>query len=327
MHRRVYREITPIATTDIFIILDSVDKGFDYPLHSHPEVELTLVLNSAGTRIVGDSTESYCGSDLVLLGEYLYHKWDDSNQEAPATDPCRVITIQFDITMFDKYFLSRKPFYHVKGLLKNAGRGIQFTGETFHKVSEMMCALPSLNELDSVLSFIRILDILSGSADFRYLASEGFDWKAIESRSSRLQAAYQYIIKHFRDNELKMHDVALAINMSDSAFSHFFKKSTNKSFTEFLINMRLGHAGKLLVETDDLVRDISSASGFNNMANFNRSFKKLHRCTPNAYRKSYMDKTAFDWTEQRTPGQFLPVDREFRKEYKPTDYATRLVHA
>lgn len=324
---RVYREITPITHSDVFVVLDSVNKGFDYPIHNHPEFELTLILNSAGTRIVGDSTESYHDGDLVLLGQYLYHKWDDRDRAPDDPRACRVITIQFDMHLFDKQFFSRKPFYQVKSLLENAGRGIEFKGNTFLKIREIMCGLSSLKGLDGVLSFIRILDILSQSTEYRYLTSEGFDWKTVKSQSRRLQAAYQYIIQHFRDGEIKMSNVAHAVNLSDSAFSHFFKKSTNKSFTHFLNNMRLGHAARLLLETDDLVRDVCAASGFNNIANFNRSFKKMYACTPHDYRKSHLEKTSFDWTEQRTPGQFLPADQEVRADYKPTEYDTNLVHA
>jgi AraC-like DNA-binding protein len=323
---RVFREITPVTNSDVFVILDSVNKGFDYPIHNHPEYELNLVLNSVGTRIVGDSTEKYKHADLVLIGPYLFHKWDSEDKDPDDSKDCRVITIQFDMHLFDQHFLSRKPFYRVKGLLENAARGIRFTGHTLELVRDIMTQLTHLRGIEGVIAFMRLLDILSQSEEYQYLASEGFDGKAIHTRSKRLHTAYQYIIRHFRDADLKMCDVASKVNMTDSAFSHFFKKITNKSFSKFLIEMRLGHTCKLLLETDELIINISCASGFNNVANFNRLFKKIHRCTPHEFRKLYQEKAQFDWTEQRTPGQFVPRDVEIGSEYRPTEYATELVH-
>lgn len=323
---RVFREITPVTNSDVFVILDSLNKGFDYPIHNHPEFELNLVLNSGGTRIVGDSTEKYSSADLVLIGPFLFHKWDSEEKDPADTKDCRVITIQFDMNLFDQQFLSRKPFYRVKALLESAVRGIRFTGHTLERVQDIMIQLSSLRGVDGVLAFIQLLDVLSKSEEYEYLASEGFDGKAVHTRSERLHTAYQYIINHFRNTDLKMGDVAGKVNMSDSAFSHFFKKITNKSFSQFLIEMRLGHTCKMLIETDELITNISYASGFNNVANFNRLFKKMHHCTPHEYRNIHQRKAQFDWHEQLTPGQFVPGDREMSPEYKPTEYATELVH-
>lgn len=323
---RVFREITPVNNSDVFVVLDSVNKGFDYPIHNHPEFELNLILNGSGNRIVGDSTEKYTDSDLVLIGPYLFHKWDDSDTTTTDEKACRVITVQFDMHLFDKQFLSRKPFYQVKALLENATKGIRFTGRTFERVRDIMLGLSRLRGIDGVIAFMKLLDILSKSKEYAYLASEGFDEKAIQTGSKRLHTAYQYIIRHYMDSDMKMRDVALQVNMSDSAFSHFFKKITNKSFTKFLIEMRLGHACKLLLETDDLIIDVCYSSGFNNVANFNRLFKKVHECTPYRFRNMYKEKVQFDWNEQLTPGQFLPGDRNVLPQYKPTEYATNLTH-
>lgn len=324
---RVFREITPITHNDVFVVLDSVNKGFDYPIHNHPEYELTLVMHSAGTRIVGDSTEKYQDCDLVLLGPYLFHKWDGDDRDPEESEPCRVITVQFDMHLFDKQFFSRKPFSKVRTLLEGARRGIKFHGAPLRRVRDIMIELTTLSGLESVIVFLRMLDLLSKSSEYRFLASEGFEWKSIQTNSKRLHAAYQYIIRHFSNQELKMTDVAKAVNLSDSAFSHFFKKATNRSFTRLLINMRLGHACKRLVETDDLVKDICIDSGFNNQANFHRLFKKMYGCTPQEFRRLYQERTQFDWTEQRTPGQFLPAGTTVHPGYKPSEYATRLIHA
>ena len=158
---RVFREITPVNNSDVFVVLDSVNKGFDYPIHNHPEFELNLILNASGKRIVGDSTDKYTDTDLVLIGPYLFHKWDDSDSHLSDEKACRVITVQFDMHLFDKQFLSRRPFYQVKVLLENSAKGIKFTGRTFERVRDIMLELPKLRGIDGVIAFMKLfwLDI------------------------------------------------------------------------------------------------------------------------------------------------------------------------
>jgi AraC-like DNA-binding protein len=149
----------------------------------------------------------------------------------------------------------------------------------------------------------------------------------VQVNSKRLHAAYQYILRHFQDIGLKMSDVAAEVNLGDSAFSHFFKKATNRSFSDYLIAMRLEHACKLLIESDEQISRIAFLSGFNNMANFNRKFKKAHQYTPMRFRKIYQEKSKFDWNKQITPGQFIPPGNQPVMVNKPSQYSTRVVRS
>lgn len=324
---KVYQEITPVTGSDLFVILDSVNKGFEYPIHNHPEFELTFVTGSAGTRIVGDSTQIYTDDDLVLIGPYLFHKWDDEIQQGTSSNPCRVITIQFDMHLFDKAFLTKKPFANIQTLLINAGRGIRFTGKTIRQAKSKIQKLTSLSGVESATEFLLLLDTLSQSGEYEFLASEGFNVNAIQVNSKRLHAAYQYIRKHFHESGLKMSDVAAELNLGDSAFSHFFKKATNRSFSEYLIALRIENACKLLIESDEQISRIAFLSGFNNMANFNRRFREAHGCTPMKFRQVYQQKSKFDWNKQITPGQFIPPGAQNILVDKPSAYRTRIVRS
>jgi AraC-like DNA-binding protein len=322
---KVYQEITPVTSADIFVILDSVNKGFEYPIHSHAEYEITLVTGSAGTRIVGDSVLYYEQEDLVLMGPYLFHKWDDEKQKGTPENPCRVITIQFDMHLFDKYFLSKKPFELIQTLLRTSGRGIRFFGKTFQDAKPRMEKLTKLSGLESVTEFLLLLDLLSKSNEYELLANSGFDANLVHINSKRLNAAYQYIIAHFQESSLKMSNVAAEVNLGDSAFSHFFKNATNRSFSDYLIAMRIEYACKLLLESDEQISRIAFLSGFNNLANFNRMFKKARHCTPMSFRKIYQEKNKFDWNKQLTPGQFIPANATKNNMDKPLAYSTHYI--
>ncbi len=322
----IYREITPLKEPDVFVLLDSFNNGFDYPIHNHPEFELNLIAGISGTRIVGDSTERYTNCDLVLLGPYLYHKWDgDAALQASGT-PYRVITIQFAMDLFAGHLFQKERFYKIRKLLQDAARGIQFQGKTFELAMQKMIGMTDDKGFSSIIEFMQLLDLLSQSTETKFLASEGFTPQALKSDSNRIQLVYGYILKNFADHNIKISAVAALVNMSSSAFSHFFQKYTNKSFTQFLLDVRIGHACKLVLSTDETINQICYASGFNNIANFNRLFKKYRSCTPIEYRQRHKEKSEFDWTKQITPWQFLPPQSGKLEALRPERYSTKLIH-
>lgn len=306
---KVYKEITPLIQSDVFVIINSEKIGFDYPIHYHSAYELSLVLNSSGNRIVGDSVEKYCSDDLVLIGPEMYHKWDDDDIPLENRNNAHVITIQFSKDLFNQSLFSKKEFFSIKKLLKDSQRGLIFTDETFKTIALKIQNLVAIKGFEAVIEFLKILHILSISKEKRYLASEGFISIKADEESDRINKMYTYILTHFNDPNLRITELANESNMSTSAFGHFFKKSTNKSFTQFVVDMRLGYASKQLINSNHSISEIAYKSGFNNIANFNRLFKKNKFITPKQYRKNLMNSNNFNWKEQITPNQFIPANK------------------
>jgi AraC-like DNA-binding protein len=322
----IFQEITPLKAPDIFVVLDSTNNGFDYPIHNHSEYELNLIIGMSGTRIVGDSTARYTDCDLVLLGPYLYHKWDGDAQLQHSGQPYRVITVQFSMNLLRGQFFQKEQFRKIRALMEESSKGIQFSGKTREEAIQLMVHLTEDKGFANVIAFLKLLDLLSESAETCFLSSEGFSAKVLNAHSNRIQIAYGYILKNFDKTTLKIGDVAQQVNMTDSAFSHFFQKYAFRSFTQFLVDIRIGHACKLLLDTDETIGQISYASGFNNLANFNRLFKKYRHATPVEYRRQHLTKNTFDWTNQVTPSQFIPAKNNSHATAPPQVYATKLVH-
>jgi AraC-like DNA-binding protein len=321
---QVYHEITPLLEHDVFVVLDSYNNGFDYPIHNHPEFELNLVLGSSGERIVGNSTDSYTDHDLVLLGPYLFHKWDGEASQPNGQQVSRVITIQFRMESFNSMFFQKSKFIKIRGLLNDVSRGVAFYGDTFEQAQEMVKGLTVNKGFGSVVDFLNLLHFLSCSNEMKFLASEGFSRQSNPSKGKRIQIANRYILKNFKNPQIRIGHVAELVNMSVSNFSHFFKKYTNKSFQQFIIDVRLGHACKLLLDTDKNIKQISYQSGFNNIANFNRLFLKYRGCTPFEFRQS-LNSGSFDWKQQITPGQFVPSRAMAAAGSKPATYSSAKV--
>lgn len=303
----VFLEITPLKESDVFVVLDAVNNRFAYPLHNHAELELNLVSGISGTRTVGDSTQSYEENDLVFLGPYLYHKWDGAVEAQPKGKNYRVITIQFGADLFTAQLLQKEPYHKIRKLLQRCGRGMRFYGKTYEDAFLRMQELTTDKGMDSVLEFFKLLDVLSRSTEFEYLNSEGSTPPASKSDSRRIQVAYTYILENFSNHQMKVSDLAGLMNMSDSAFSHFFRKHAHYSFKQFLIDIRVRFACRLLLDSEESVAEICFHSGFNNVTNFNRLFMKYRHCAPLQYRKSHEENPDFDWSGQLTVNRFVPA--------------------
>ena len=166
-----FREVTPLRTQDLCVVLDSVNNGFDYPIHNHPEYEINLITGTEGTRIVGDSTELYRDLDLALIGPYLPHKWDESKTSVEQRRKYRVITIQFDMNLFSTRLFSKECFYNIHTLLEKSKRGIVFDSQTSRRAIPIMKKMTQKNKFQNVMLFLELLYLLAASNDFRLLSS------------------------------------------------------------------------------------------------------------------------------------------------------------
>lgn len=276
---RIVREITPISNDDFFVVLNHINAKFDFPIHYHPEYELNLVINSKGKRIIGDSIENYENTDLVLIGPNTPHAWtgimDNSNAQ--------VITIQFHSNFLSDKSLSRNIALPLKDVLSKSRRGVLFSQETTKKMVDKIEKLSNIQGFDSLLEFLSILYDLSISRNQKMLASASYVGHIDPSKSRRIRKVTDYINDNFH-NEIRIKEVAKKANMSETAFSHFFKKQTQRSFTEYLIDIRIGYAAKLIIDSEKNINEICYESGFNNISNFNRTFKNKRGITPSEFR-------------------------------------------
>ncbi len=80
-------------------------------------------------------------------------------------------------------------------------------------------------------------------------------------------------------------DLARELDMSESAFSRYFRRATGNTFTDFVNHVRVSRACQLLMESDLLINHIGYEVGFNNIANFNRRFLDIKGVTPSDYRR------------------------------------------
>lgn len=277
MPERIIREITPLSEDDFFIVLNHFNAKFDFPVHYHPEYELNLVLHSKGKRIIGDSIEAYGHPDLVLIGPNTPHAWTGNEPNV------QVVTIQFLPDFLSEKAFSRKLTLPIKELLERSKMGVVFSNETTNNFLDRIMLLTETRRFDSLLQFLSILNDLATSPGQRSLSSLSYVGQFDTSKSRRIKIVNQYLYDNLI-NQIKINEVAELVNMTPSAFSHFFKKRTQRSFSDYLSDLRIGNAARLLIESEKTVSEICYESGFNNISNFNRAFKEKKGCTPTEFR-------------------------------------------
>ena len=282
----VFREVTPLSTEDCFVIINRTKTEFSYPVHVHPEYELNFIENAKGAqRIVGDSIEVIDDLELCLIGNgSLEHAWMNFHCESKEIHE---ITIQFHKDLFLESLLNKKQFHSVAVMLENAKKGMLFSRPVIEKVKDRLDLLNrKQNGFYSVLELLTILYELSNDENSRILCSSTFNKQDDSSESRRIQKVITYLNCNYH-KEIRLLDVAKYVNMSEVSFSRFMKKRTGKNYIDYLNDLRLGIASRILIDSSKTIAEISFECGYNNLSNFNRIFKKRKGFTPKEFRENY----------------------------------------
>ena len=272
---------------DFMYVADRHKKEFDFPIHQHEIFELNFVAGASGCRrVVGDSTEVIGDLDLVLItSPDLEHVWE---QYECKTDDIHEVTVQFrlDFEAPTSPFRSN-PYKSIYRMLIRAKRGLAFPMKAILLVYHRIVRLSTIEEgFLAVQELFSILYELSKFDDARELATSAFAKVEVDSDSRRILKVKNYIDNHYKD-DMSLEQLASHVGMTPAAFSRYFKLRTGKNLSEYIVDIRLGHAARLLVDTTDSVSEICWATGFNTLSNFNRLFHKRKGCTPTEFRKKY----------------------------------------
>ena len=285
MHDSVLREITPLTQSDCFTMFVRSKSEFDFPLHYHDEIELNYVRNAKGAkRIIGDHVSEIGDCELVLVGPNLPHGWFGKGFKENQVEE---ITIQFHKDFFDDKFLQKNQLSYLRSMLRKSVRGILFSQATIEHLEPRIRGLHKKQGFDSVLELMSIMHDLSISRDYTILSDTGFsDTEIFSYNSRRIEKVMEFINTKF-EKPITLEEAAKIANMTESAFSRFFKLRTGITFIDCLTEVRLGHASRMLIDTTKTIAEIAYSCGFNNISNFNRIFKKKKGCTPKELRESY----------------------------------------
>lgn len=271
--------------------LYNIKKEFFYnvhvPWHIHLEYELVFIHMENGIKHVGSHFGGIGGAEILLLGPNLPHNWlVNKRSAAVGTDADYQVVIHFPKSVFGAGFFELAPFAEINELLKKSELGLCFKDDETAHIGREMEAMLHMKEFDRSMALLALLQRLSAK-EHSVLSSYGFNNVLNEEKVKRMNKVFKYITINYKEN-ITLEDIAGIANMTPQAFCKYFKERTHKTFIEFVNEVRIGHACKLLFEDNYNILQICYESGFNNLSNFNRQFKKVINMSPVEYRKKVL---------------------------------------
>ena len=255
--------------------------------HYHPEFELVVILQSTGTRFIGDSIEKFREGDVVLIGKNVPHMWlnDEAYFQDDSSVAAEAVAIHFKKEFLGADFFDVPEMKPISDLLEKAGRGIKFKNLN----SATLAKIKKLIDFDATTRIFKTMEVLytlSRHKKYQLLSSASFVNSFRKTENRRMDKIYAYVFENFNAG-ISASDVAKVAGMNKSAFSRFFKKIHRSPFTRYLNEIKLGYACKLLLENKESITAIGYLSGFNNISNFNRQFKLKYGISPSVYLKRH----------------------------------------
>ncbi|WP_203256899.1 AraC family transcriptional regulator [Hyunsoonleella ulvae] len=284
-YKILFDEETPFRCTYL-------DKpSFDMPWHFHPELELTLILESEGVRYIGDHTSRYKAGDLVLVGSNLPHMWVNNSTETSsdnkALDRSIRITLQFPPDMIDNMFKKAQELQPLIQLFTLAQRGISFSQTTSEEIKPLFLEINDRTGLRKWISVFDLLFKLTEAEGYKLLASPGYLPQLTRKDHGLVNKVFNHIETHFKD-KITLQEMADMACLTKPSFCRLFKQKTGKTFFDFLNEYRINHAKRLLLDnTNESINTIAIHSGFPTIQHFNKKFKELNRgLTPSQFLKA-----------------------------------------
>jgi len=258
--------------------------------HYHAEVELIYFKKGNGTQFIGDSIKRFRSGDVVLVGAHLPHYWrfDDNyfNDEKSSAD---VVVVHFCENFWGNSFLNLPENKSIKLLLERAQRGVQIQDKSKKIIGELIESILLSEGPKRIILLVEALLAIENYSQGSLLSSIGFRHDFEETENDRINAIYNYSLANFK-RKIQMEEMAAVANISPNSFCRYFKSRTRKTYTQFISEIRVGHACKLLIEDSMNVKQICYESGFHNFASFHKHFKIITGKSPLSYQKSYLQK-------------------------------------
>lgn len=279
----VVEKPSPLAATEL--VACEVVRGDDFGCvwHHHPECEITLVLRGGTERMVGDKLTRLRPGDLTLLGSDLPHDYRNDHPATGHRPRVEAIVVQFMPDLLGEGWLQHASMQRVQQLFHRSQLGLEVRGATRRRATLRMKQLPRAAGLRRVVLLLEILEDLAKSKDLVEIASPGFHAPVRHGSTDRIAPIIAHIESHLATT-IHVRDLALMAGLSESAFSRLFKKCTGRSVPQYLNELRIGRACRLLAETDDTVARIATVCGYPSPANFQRQFHRHQQRSPLAYR-------------------------------------------
>lgn len=257
------------------------EKVFYDKLHQHEEIQISFIVEGEGTLIVGDSVNYYSKGNILIIGSYLPHVF---KSDTTTSTNSHMLSLFFTKNSFGNGFFELEEMTELQKFFKRCKHGFKLTSR-LRQMKNLFLQLEHASKLERFIILLQLQKTAS-KANYKSLSSFIYDKKYSDNEGHRMRNVFEYTMNNF-GKEISLDTIAEIANMTKNAFCKYFKKRTNKTYIQFLNELRIEHACKLLLLNKDLsIIQIAESSGFNNMSNFNRQFKSVKKINPSEFKKT-----------------------------------------
>jgi AraC-like DNA-binding protein len=269
------------------IRVEECDDAHIYDLvHFHEECQLTCIMQGSGSLLAGSDIYRYKPGEVYLFGSNMPHGFkSESKMEAEDMESCaRRISVFFNRSVFESLFEQNPETSSIKNLLDNASLGYRLSVGGSSEILSKILKLVDMDDFDKVLELLHILDTISNHNEGDYLSvCQDLETDFIDGDMHRINEIFNYTETNFQD-KISLADVAGKFKMTPPTFSRFFKSRTQKTYIQFLIELRITKACEFIRAGTHNTTESCFNSGFTNISSFHRHFKSIIGMTPTEYK-------------------------------------------
>ena len=258
--------------------------------HYHPEIEILFMKRSSGTWLIGDHIGHYQSGDIVMLGANLPHCFRHEYEYIIKREEMagEAICVKFMPGIFGDHFINLPEAKEIKKLFLKSNKGLRLLGNTKINVTELINTMLDCGPAKKLVCLLSVLEEIAGSTSYETLSSNGFTLSpGTDISNDRIKLVFEYTFNHYSEN-ITLEKVAGLLNMTKESFCRYFKSKTKKTYIQFLMEVRIGYACRLLVEDEKNVAEISYDCGYNSISHFNHQFKMITHKKPLEYKRDYL---------------------------------------
>lgn len=277
-------EKLPVSGDDSFVARTFRTPQFEVPWHQHIEYELILFTEGEGVSFVGNYVGEFKTGDIFFLGANLPHTFQKADKDLITS----AVVVQFREDFWGPGFMQLPECRLIRELFTESMQGLKIDGACRQQLAPLIQKLERMQGFERIIRLCECLSLMARSQEYETVSTQEVG-EFHPRNKERIDKIFQYTIEYFQES-IRLEDIARNAGMSVPAFCHYFKKSTKKTYIDFLNEVRIGYACKQLIDTRKSIETICYESGFNTLANFNKQFLKVRKITPSGYRKNFVDR-------------------------------------
>jgi AraC-like DNA-binding protein len=264
--------------------------NFYEPIHFHEEFQITLILEGGGLLFVSDSVIEFKIGEVYLFGENLPHVFRNSGNEFlnNGQKKARAVSVFFNQDILKCLLKDIPEAYSIKRLIDFSLYGVKVSKAKQGVISRKLNALPDKSGFERVLCLLDIMECISKDNELDFISCQRIPINTVQENIPKINMVFDFVRNNF-NKKITLEQVAYLVNMSPTAFCRFFKQKSQKTFSRFLIEVRISNACKLLYQDDFNTSECCYHCGYNNLSNFHKHFKSVTGMTPLTFRKNILN--------------------------------------